>query len=318
MKNNTQAESNPYKYSYGTNKRYRTFDGYIKERFGGKCAKITLDGGFTCPNIDGRAGRGGCLFCSMPSSREREVRSFAEQYEIKKAAADEKWRGARNISYLSDYSGSYADVGRLRAVYEEALSLPDTVGLFVGTRPDCLSDEIIDLMAELSKKTFFVCEVGVETLCDKTLTEMNRGHNALCSVTAFERLHAAGILTCPHIIFGLPGESGERMLQTVREVAALFPEFIKIHMLYIERGSALCERYIKEPFSLLTKEEYVSLVCDALRLLPEDTVVERLTGDGIQGKLLQPEWSRKKVSVINDIDKEMYRRGAVQGDLFGE
>ena len=316
MKRETQAEKNSYKYSYGTNKRYRTFDGFVKERFGGKCVKITLDGGFSCPNTGG--GKRGCDFCVLPGRRDRKVLPLCEQYRIKKEQADKKWPGALNISYLSDYSGTYAKPEKLRSVYDEALALPDTVGLFVGTRPDCLDDERIDLLREYDKKTFFVCEVGIESTKDETLADMHRGHNASCGIDALRRLKEAGIKICPHVIFGLPGESREDMLRTVSDISAQKPEFIKIHMLYIAAGTPLAERYEREKFKILSKEEYVSAVCDALEILPPDTVVERLTGDGLAGELIAPDWSRKKVSVINDIDKEMYRRDTVQGMRFAQ
>ena len=313
----TQRNSNPYKYT-DTNKRYYTYDYYLRRTFGGKCAKIPLDGGFTCPNIDGRCGTGGCIYCSGRGSGDfAELPSFSvrEQYESVREKLSSKWSTERCIPYFQAHSNTYGDAEHLRRLYYEALSLEDVVGLNIATRADCLGEGVPELLAQIAERTVLTVELGLQSSDDKTAELINRGHSFEDFCRGFERLRRASkkINVCVHIIFGLPYETEEQMMRTVRDVAALHPEQVKIHLLHVIRGTKMAEIYERGEYEPLTKERYVSLVADAIELLPEDIVIARLTGDGMAEDLLAPDWSRKKVSVINDIDKLLYERGSYQG-----
>ena len=316
----TQKNSNPYKYT-DTNKRYYTYDYYLRTTFGGKCAKIPLDGGFTCPNIDGRCSVGGCIYCSGRGSgdfAELPSLSVREQYERVREKLSSKWSTARCIPYFQAHSNTYGDPERLRKLYYEALSLEGVVGLNIATRADCLDDGVPELLAEIAERTTLTVELGLQSSNDKTAALINRGHSFEDFCRGFERLRSASpkINICVHIIFGLPEETDEEMMGTIRDVSALHPDQVKIHLLHVIRGTKMAEIYERGEYTPLDKEKYVSLVADAIERLPEDIVVARLTGDGVAEDLLAPEWSRKKVSVINDIDKLLFERGSFQGKYF--
>ena len=313
----TQRNSNPYKYT-DSNKRYYTYDYYLRETFGGKCAKIPIDAGFTCPNIDGTCGVGGCIYCSGRGSgdfAELPSLSVKEQYERVRQKLSSKWSVERTIPYFQAHSNTYAPVERLRELYGEALSLEGAVGLNIATRADCISEEIAAYLGELAEKTVLTVELGLQSSSDKTARLINRGHSLEDFRRGFELLRKASenINICVHIIFGLPEETDEMMMATVDEVARLHPEQVKIHLLHVLKNTKMAEMYARGEYIPLEKEKYVSLVADAIERLPEDTVIARLTGDGMADDLLAPEWSRKKVSVINDIDKLLFERGSWQG-----
>jgi radical SAM protein (TIGR01212 family) len=313
----TQRNSNPYKYT-DSNKRYYTYDYYLRQTFGGKCAKIPIDAGFTCPNIDGSCGVGGCIYCSGRGSgdfAELPSLSVSEQYESVRSKLSAKWTTERTIPYFQAHTNTYAPTERLRQLYEEALMQEGVVGLNIATRADCLSDETVAYLAELAERTVLTVELGLQSSNDKTAEIINRGHDFAAFCDGFERLRRASekINICVHIIFGLPKESDDDMMQTVKDVAYLHPNQVKIHLLHVIRGTAMARMYESGEYIPLEKERYVSLVADAIELLPEDIVIARLTGDGMAEDLLAPDWSRKKVSVINDIDKLLYERGSIQG-----
>ena len=313
----TQRNSNPYKYT-DSNKRYYTYDYYLRKTFGGKCAKIPLDGGFTCPNIDGRCGVGGCIYCSGRGSgdfAELPTLSVREQYERVREKLSSKWSTERCIPYFQAHSNTYGEISRLRELYYEAMALDGAVGLNIATRADCLSDGVVELLAEIAERTVLTVELGLQSSNDRTAALINRGHSFADFCRGFEALRRASskINICVHIIFGLPGENDADMMRTVGDVAALYPDAVKIHLLHVIRGTKMAELYESGEYIPLSKEHYVSLVADAIERLPEDVVVARLTGDGMAEELLAPDWSRKKVSVINDIDKLLYERGSRQG-----
>lgn len=313
----TQRNSNPYKYT-DSNKRYYTYDYYLRSTFGGKCAKIPIDAGFTCPNIDGVCGVGGCIYCSGRGSgdfAELPSLSVKEQYERVRQKLSSKWSVERTIPYFQAHSNTYASVERLRELYGEALSLEGAVGLNIATRADCISEEIAAYLGELAEKTVLTVELGLQSSSDKTARLINRGHSLEDFRRGFELLRKASenINICVHIIFGLPEETDEMMMATVDEVAGLHPEQVKIHLLHVLKNTKMAEIYERGEYTPLEKEKYVSLVVDAIERLPEDIVIVRLTGDGMSEDLLAPEWSRKKVSVINDIDKLLFERGSWQG-----
>lgn len=316
----TQRSENPYINS-DSNKRYYTYDYYLRRTFGGKAAKIPLDIGLTCPNIDGRCGVGGCIYCSGRGSgdfAESPSLSVREQYELTRAKLSGKWSTQRCIPYFQAHTNTYAPVEYLREKFEEALTLDGVVGMNIATRADCLPDEVCALLAELAQRTVLTVELGLQSSSDVTAEVINRGHSFADFREGYDRLRAASdkISVCVHIIFGLPGESREDMMRTVRDVAALRPEQVKLHLLHVIRGTELARIYEAGQYAPMTKEEYVCAVADAIELLPTDTVVARVTGDGMGSELLAPEWSRKKVSVINDIDKLLYERGSFQGKEY--
>ncbi len=316
----TQRSENPYK-NTDTNKRYFTYDYYLRRRFGTKVAKIPLDIGLTCPNIDGKCGVGGCIYCSGRGSgdfAESPTLSVKEQYEITREKLSSKWSTECCIAYFQAHTNTYAPVEVLRKSFYEALELEGVVGMNIATRADCLPEDVCALLGELSKKTALTVELGLQSSSDVTAKLINRGHSFGDFVDGYSRLRrlVPDAEVCVHIIFGLPSESREDMLKTVRDVAALKPEQVKIHLLHVLRGTVMADMYERGEYKTLSKEEYVSLVADAIELLPPDTVVARVTGDGMGSELLAPEWSRKKVSVINDIDKLLYERGSWQGIKF--
>ena len=317
----TQRNSNPYKFT-DSNKRYFTYDYYLRREFGGKCAKIPIDAGFTCPNIDGRCGIGGCIYCSARGSgdfAESAQLSIKEQYELTRAKLSSKWSTERCIPYFQAHTNTYAPIEVLREKFEEALSLPGAVGLNIATRADCLEDSAVEYLAELAGRTALCVELGLQSSSDATAGLINRGHDFATFVDGYSRLRAASdrIKICVHIIFGLPGESREDMMRTVADAAELAPDQVKIHLLHVLRGTPLADMYERGEYAPLEREEYVSLVADAIERLPEECVIARVTGDGMAEDLLAPLWSIKKVSVINDIDKELFRRNTYQGRLFG-
>ena len=319
MKKQTQAERNPFPNS-DSNKRYYTYDYYLRKTYGGKCAKVTLDAGFTCPNIDGARGVGGCIYCSSRGSGdfspEASIPLF-EQYRIQTERIAEKWDTPRFIPYLQAHTNTYGEIGRLRAVYREVLMLPGAVALHIATRADCLGDEVLSLLREVSEVLPLTVELGLQTVSDSVATLINRGHTYAEFVDGYARLRARvpRARIAVHIINGLPTETKEDMLNTAREVSALFPDEVKIHLLHVLRETPLATLYERGEYTPLTKEAYVDTVVAQLRLLPEGTVIGRLTGDGKAEDLVAPLWSLKKLTVINEIDKTMAACNFMQGDL---
>ena len=299
------------------NKRYHTLNYYLKHRFGKRVTKLPLNGGFTCPNRDGTCGFGGCTYCSGAASGDfaaDPALSVREQMMQMKAVYHQKWPDSLFIPYFQAGTGTYAPVETLRRMYEEALSFPNVVGLAIATRPDCLPDEVLALLEELSRRTFLTVELGLQTVHDQTAKRINRGHDLSKFVEGYEKLTARGIPVCVHIINGLPGETEEMMLESARFVADLHPFAVKIHLLHLLRGTAMGRQYEAEPFPLMEKDQYVSVVCQQLRLMPPETVIQRLTGDGDRHQLMGPMWSLRKREVLNAIDQKMAQLNAVQGD----
>lgn len=313
----TQVQSNPFAYT-DSNKRYYTYDYYLKRTFGGKCAKIPLDAGFTCPNIDGRCGTGGCIYCSGRGSgdfaREASI-PLREQYELTRAALSSKWDTTRCIPYFQAHTNTYAPLAVLKEKYEEALTFPGVVGMNIATRADCLPRDTVAYLGALSQRTVLTVELGLQSCHDDTAARINRGHTWEQFLEGYHRLREDGapILRCVHLIFGLPGEDDEAMLETVRRVAALRPDQVKIHLLHVLRGTVLGNMYERGEYEPLSRERYISLVARALTLLPPTTVIGRLTGDGMAEALLAPDWSRRKVTVLNDIDKLLLQNNWYQG-----
>ncbi len=303
--------------NYENNKHYFTYNQFLKQTFGGKTIKVPLDGGFTCPNIDGTKGIGGCSYC-IKTPLPYRGKPLAEQFELAKAPLLKKWAREgmteRYIPYFQTFSGTYAPVERLRALYEEALALPHVVGLSVATRCDCLSDEVVALLREIASRTFLTVELGLQTVHEDTARRIGRGHTFEEFLYGYEK--QKGLNRCIHLINGLPYETPDQMRASAKTVAALRPHTIKLHMLYLEEGTAMTEAYRREPFPILSLDEYVSITVSQLEYFHPDTVIGRLTGDGQTDRLVAPLWSRKKFCVLNEIDKEFRRRGTSQGCRF--
>ena len=309
---------NPFRYS-NTNKRYHTFTYFLEQKFGRKVAKISLDAGFTCPNIDGSKGVGGCTYCSARGSGDfagDQSLSLREQFEQVRQVMNQKWPDAVYIPYFQAHTNTYAPLEVLKEKFEEALSFPDVMGLAIATRADCITDEIADYLGELAQRTYLEVELGLQSVHDVTGERINRCHSYADFLEGYQKLADRGINICVHIIDGLPGEDREMMLETARRLSHLHLHSIKIHLLHVLKGTVMEQQLAEGQFRLLTREEYVGIVCDQLELLPPQMVIQRVTGDGERESLVGPEWSLKKLCVMNEIDKELVRRNSFQGKNF--
>ena len=299
-----------------TNKRYHTLDYFYKNKFGSKVSKISLNAGFSCPNIDVNAGNMGCIYCSKSGSGEyggNPLDSLTEQFYKQKKIMDRKWPNSKYIPYFQAHTNTYAPLNVLKEKYEEVLHLENVVGIAIATRSDAISDECLDYFEKLNKKTFVTVELGLQTIHEKTTKLINRRHTLENFETMVKKLKERNIFTVVHIINGLPGETKEMMIDTVKYLNNLNIDGIKIHMLSVLKNTALEKLYEKNPFHLLTEKEYVDIVCDQLEYLKSEIVIQRLTGDPDKTDLIAPLWLPKKRNVLNDIDKELVRRNSYQG-----
>jgi uncharacterized protein len=303
-----------------TTKRYTTFTTELRQRFGCRVQRISLDAGLTCPNRDGSLGIGGCSFCGDRGAAAVGVQTelpLAEQLQRSKEYLRHKFRADRFLGYFQAYSNTYASVEALRSLYQTVLDDSELVGMIIGTRPDCLPDPVLDLLSELHQQTYLWLELGMQTMHDQTLAALNRGHDHACLVEAVQRCQDRGLRVCVHLILGLPGETREQMLASVRELNRLGVDGVKLHHLHVLKGSRLVDDYQRGTLRLLEREEYVQLVCDALELLDPRIVIHRLMGDG-RSELLAPDWSRRKLEVLNLIDAELLKRDSRQGCRLSE
>ena len=283
--------------------------------------KIPLDAGFTCPNIDGKCSVGGCIYCSPRGSgdfAEDSLLPIDEQFEIVREKLSSKWKTDRYIPYFQAHTNTYASLEMIKEKIEAVANKEGVVGINIATRADCLEDDVVEYLASLAERTVLTVELGLQTVHDDIAFLINRGHTFADFLEGYAKLRRASdkINICVHLIFGLPEESREMMLDSVREVARLYPNQVKFHLLHVIRGTKLGEIYLKGGYKPLEMDEYVDIVAEALTLLPPDTVVGRLTGDGMQSELLAPDWSRKKTVVINNIDKKMFADNLWQGKFF--
>ena len=304
-----------FKYS-ASNKRYHTLDYFYKHKFGCKIAKISLNGGFTCPNKDGTKGVGGCIYCSKLGSGDyagKPNKSLTEQFFDIKKIMDKKWQDTKYIGYFQANTNTYAPVSELKKKYEEILKIDGVVGLNIATRSDAITEECLDYLEELNKKTFLNIELGLQTIHESTNELINRGETLKEFETMVKKLRSRGINVIVHIINGLPYETKEMMLDTIKYVNNLDIQGIKIHMLHIIKGTKLADLYEERPFHVLTREEYANIVCDELELLRPEIVINRITGDPNPDELIEPKWLIKKFGVLNEIDKEMAKRDSYQG-----
>ncbi len=304
-----------FKYS-NTNKRYHTLDYYYKNKFNSKVCKISLNAGFTCPNIDGKVGTGGCIYCSKIGSGEYagDIKDdLVTQFNKIKAVMTRKWPNSKFIGYFQAHTNTYAPLETLKKKYETILTQENVVGLSIATRADSITDDCLDYLEELSKKTFLTIELGLQTIHEKTSIFINRCHSLNCFENMVKKLRERNINVVIHIINGLPYETKEMMLDTVKYLNKLDIQGIKIHMLSILKDTKLALIYRKEKFKLITREEYIDIVCDQLELLRPEIVIHRITGDPKISDLIEPDWLCKKVTILNDIDKEMSKRNSYQG-----
>lgn len=304
-----------FKYS-NSNKRYYTLDYFYKQKFNSKVFKVSLNAGFSCPNKDGTKGYGGCIYCSKLGSGDyagKVEKSLLEQFNEVKDIMLKKWPDSKYIAYFQANTNTYAPIEELKEKYESVINLDNVIGINIATRPDSITDECLDYLENLSKRTYLTIELGLQTIHDKTSKLINRGHDLKCFENMLEKLRGKNINVIVHIINGLPYESKDMMIETAKYLANKDIQGIKIHMLHILKDTALANLYEKEKFHVLTREEYVDIICSQLEVLREDIVIHRVTGDPNPNDLIEPSWLIKKFGVLNEIDKEMVRRNSYQG-----
>ncbi len=301
-------------------KRYRSFNDALRETFGEKIWRIGVDAGFTCPNIDGTKGSGGCFYCNNEDLIQRKkVQNLSVREQlVSRMEPLKKTRHAKKfLAYFQPYTNTYAPVKQLRKLYEEALTVDDVVGMSVSTRPDCLPDDVIELLAEFSQKTYLWAEVGLQSAHNKTMELTNRLHTVEEFSDSVRRLKEKNLRTCVHIIYGLPGETVEDMRYTMNYVTSLPIDGIKIHNIYVSRHTILEDWYNAGKFTPIEKDVYVNLVCDTLEKLSPDVVIHRLTAEAPPRQHVAPDWCADKLDVLKCIDREMERRGSYQGKNYG-
>ena len=322
-----QRDTNPYKYS-DTNKRYMTYDWYLKQRYGGKTAKVSLDIGATCPNLDGTRGHGGCIYC-LNGSSSAVGEDIREQYTRGCEVMTRKWKPIGFIPYLQSNTNTYGDINNLREIYKTAAQLPGALMLDIATRADCLGEDVLELLRRTAEKIPLTVELGLQTSNDQTAERINRCHTFAEFVEGYNRLiklrdEVNARYPCEsfinkrftvavHLINGLPGEGYTDMMKSAADTAGLHPDIVKLHLLHVLKGTVMEKMYLDGTYTPMTRDDYVRTVCDQLEILPEDTVIGRVTGDGMADALLAPMWSRRKTEVVNEIDKELYRRNSFQG-----
>lgn len=306
---------------YSDGRPYYSLNAWLRDSFGEKLYKLALDGGMTCPNRDGSLGTGGCIFCSHGGSGEfAEPRhsSVAEQIEAAKARVAKKHSSGRYIAYFQSYTNTYAPVRYLEQLFTEAISHPEIAVLSIATRPDCLPDEVISLLQQLNQKKPVWIELGLQTIHETTAQRIRRGYPLSVFSDAVSRLKAAGLTVIVHVILGLPQESRSDMLETVQWLAGFSPAIdgIKLQLLHILKGTELAALYEAQPFPVFTRDEYIDLLLDCIRLLPPNLVIHRLTGDGPKPLLIAPLWSGNKRDFFNAFAKRLKESGAYQGEAF--
>ncbi len=306
---------NPFPHSTD-NKRYHTLYYHNKQKFGHRVYKAVLDGGFTCPNLDGTKGHGGCAFCDGGSGAFTKPLPLTNQLDFEMERIRRRIPDARAIAYFQVHTNTYAPLSRLRELYETALSHPGICGISIGTRPDCLPDEVLAYLADLNCRTYLTVELGIQTVHDRTAEDFGRGYDFAEFLESYRKLQDLGIRTCLHIINGLPGESMEDMTETACILGKLHPQAMKIQLLHILKGTRYAERFERGEIMPMTQEDYIETVVKQLEYLPPETVIERVTGDGEKAKLLAPLWSMDKIRTLGGIDKMQKELDSWQGKRF--
>jgi radical SAM protein (TIGR01212 family) len=301
-------------------RRYYAFSRFLRERFGSRVFRVTVDAGFTCPNVDGSVAVGGCVYCdnrSFSPNRRLPRTPVREQVRRGVAILQKRYRADRFLAYFQAATNTYAPVEKLRRLYDEALDHPQIVGLAIGTRPDCVEGPVLDLLEEYAGQRYVLLELGLQTIHDRSLDWMNRGHHFDSFVDAVQRCRGRDLDVCAHVILGLPGESWADMLATADALATLPVNGVKIHNLHVVRNTPLDEMYRVGTVRMLERAEYVELVCDFLERLPPSMVIHRLSGDAPPDYLVAPQWCLDKPALLRAIDAELVRRDSWQGRYFG-
>ena len=304
---------------WNNSKRYFDLKSYWRNRFGCRVHKLPIDAGFTCPNRDGRVGQGGCIYCDNRGSMLRQagdLPSVGEQIRRGKVFYRLNGKVEKFIAYFQTFTNTYGPLEKLRALYDEALAEEDMIGLSIGTRPDCVPEETLALIRSYAERCDVWLEFGLQSIHDRTLRAINRGHDAAAFRDAVRRTQGSPVQVCTHIIVGLPGESHEEIMETARAIAGLPIQGIKIHSLLALRGTSLGEQYERGELALMSREEYIAMVCDILEVLPPQMVIQRLTADGYRDIFLGPQWAKNKLSVLNAIDRELEARNSWQGKKY--
>ena len=303
-----------------TDKRYNQYSAFLKQKFGVKVYKITLDAGFSCPNRDGTISTGGCIFCdeggSFSQAHSNKL-SIEEQIEAGIETLSKRFKAEKFMSYFQAYSNTYKPVKELEKIYNSSLRNDKIVGLSIGTRPDCVEDEKLDLIASYKDDYYTWVEYGLQSIHDKTLKRINRGHDFDCFLRAYEKTKERGINVCVHVIFGL-WETHDEIMQTAQKLAQLGVDGVKIHMLCALQDTKLAKMYDADEIDFMSEEEYVNTVCDFLEYLPQTTTIHRLAGNGLKKNLIAPRWLGAKLDCLNKIDRELLRRNSYQGKLCKE
>ena len=301
------------------NKRYHTLNYHLKNEFNSKVFKVSLNAGFTCPNIDGTKGYGGCIYCSKTGSGEHggnPNKDLTTQFYEVKEVIEKKWPNSKYIAYFQARTNTYAPLEVLKSKYEEVLKIDNVIGLSIATRCDAITDDTLDYLEELNKRTYLTIELGLQTIHEKTSKLINRGHTLKEFDTMVKKLRDRNIEVVVHIINGLPYETEDMMLNSIKHLNKLDIQGIKIHMLNIVKDTPLETLYNKEHFHILTKEEYIDIVIKQLELLKPEIVIHRITSDPDISTLVEPTWLLKKFCLLNDIDKEMVKRNTYQGKYY--
>jgi radical SAM protein (TIGR01212 family) len=298
---------------------YKTFNSFLRERFGTRVFRVPLDAGFDCPNRDGTRAFGGCTFCDERGSGAPTIKTSLDvknQLQSGINRVSRRYKARKFLAYFQAFTNTYAPEGALKMLYDSGLDHPDVVGMCIGTRPDCVPDNVLDLLADYQENTFVWLEVGLQSAFDRTLDLINRAHTAGEFFDAVKRAKTRGLLVATHLIFGLPGETREEMLETVRQVAACGVDGVKIHQLCIYKGTPMESDFKAQRLPVLEEDDYVQLVCDAIELLPPEMVIMRLVAEGSQDELIAPTWAFEKFRIMDKIDGELSRRGTSQGSKF--
>lgn len=299
----------PHYYDYGT---------WIRQQFPFRVQKISIDAGFSCPNRDGRIGYGGCIYCDNRTFNPaycNHQKSITEQLEEGKLFFARKYPQMKYLAYFQAYTNTYADIPTLRRMYEEALSVEDVVGIVIGTRPDCISDELLDYLEELNNRTFLMVEYGIESTNDDTLRFIHRGHTFACSRTAVEKTKARGILTGGHIILGLPGEDAQESLRQAPIISSLPLDILKIHQMQIIKGTQLARIYQEHPFPLYTVDEYIRLISEYIQRLRPNLILERFVSQSPANMLVAPHWGLKNYEFTHRLIHFLNEKGTYQGQI---
>lgn len=302
---------------YGTDKRYNQYSEHLKQKFGVKVYKVTIDAGFSCPNRENN--RGGCIFCDESGSFSQahsSLLSVEDQLKTGIETLSKRFKAKKFMSYFQAYTNTYKPVRELENIYKSALNHEDVVGISIGTRPDCVDDDKLKLISDISKDYYTWIEYGLQSSKNETLKLINRGHDFECFLKSYEKTKSYGINTCVHVILGLPAETHEDMIKTASELAKLKVDGVKIHMLCVLKDTKLEKLYEQGKIHLLSEQDYISTVVDFLEILSPDTTIHRLAGNGLKKELIEPRWIGKKLDTLNKIDRLFESRNSYQGSNF--